>query len=346
MVALNALQPLDLLRGCACTVIFTLLLSLDAWKAVERKAFRYREVLESIAMPGEKAESLWIANETAFNSTKEHMEQGRGSTGDLMEIIRRLKAEAPADEGEGEEIYGEEEKYLKYFSKMSSKMRAVSLIHFMLCYYEDTHYEVVGDAFKACSGAWALMDFVESSETKANFVSLAANKEFNTLENIWKENLKLKPIQSKEKLAAIKKEMQEDIESRISKGESEERVNNMSDSMDWMTAAADMSLNKTSKMIESKAIDLHSANAIHDLGCLLAKVIVNCLGIELNNALIQNCCKWAVDGEEEKIYHAAFLAGKAMAVSDLFQTGQDNNAVPLTGVAEGEGNDSSGNNDG
>ena len=127
---------------------------------------KYREILESIAMPGENAESLWITNESAFKSTKEHMEQGMGSTKELIEIIGRLKAEAPVAD-EGEEICGEEEKYLKYFSiEMSSKMRAVSLIHFMLCFYEDTNYEVVGDAFKARSGAWALMDFVESSETK------------------------------------------------------------------------------------------------------------------------------------------------------------------------------------
>jgi len=158
------------------------------------KFSKYREVLESIAMPGENAKSLWIANESAFKSTKKHMEQGRGSTEDLIEMIRCLRAEAPVTD-EGEEIYGEEEKYLKYFSKTSWKMRAVSLIHFMLCSYDDTNYEVVGDAFKVCSEAWALMDFVESSDREANLVSLAADKEFSTLKNIWKQNLKVKPIQ-------------------------------------------------------------------------------------------------------------------------------------------------------
>eukprot|EP00253_Pinus_taeda_P033465 PITA_33465 len=330
---------------------------------------KYRKVLESIAMPGENAESLWIANVSAFRSTKKHMEQGRSSTKDLIKTIRHLKEKAPvADEGEeikasvadkGEEIeasvadkgqdiegsvadkrkeiYGEEEKYLNYFSKMSWKMRAVSLIHFMLCSYDGNNNKAVDDAFKACSEAWALMDFVESSDMEANIVSLAADMEFSTLKNIWKQN----PIQSDEKLA-IRNRMQEDIKSRISKGESQERVENMHDSVDWMTAAADFSLNKTSKVIESKGIDYTSANAVRILGCLLAKVIVNFLEIELENALIEKCSKWAVDGEEEKMYHASFFAGKAMGLAVLFQTGQDNNAVPPAAGAEGKENDSSG----
>eukprot|EP00253_Pinus_taeda_P006851 PITA_06851 len=303
---------------------------------VTRSEFsKYGEVLESIAMPGENAESLWNANEWAFKSTKEHMEQGRASTEGLKKMIIQLKPQAPVVD-EGEEIYGEEEKFLNYF-RMSWKMRAVSLIHFMLCSYDDSNYEVVGNAFKACSEAWALMDFVESSDTEANLVSLAADKEFSTLKNIWKQ----KPIQSNEKLA-IRNRMQEDINSRIRKGESQGRVENMHDSVDWMTAAADFRLNKTSKVIKSKGIDHTSANAVHVLGCLLAKVIVNCLKIELEKALIQKCSKWAVDGEEEKMYHASFFAGKAMGLAVLFQTGQDNNAVPPAAVAKGEENDSSG----
>jgi len=103
---------------------------------------KYRALLEIIRMPGEIAESMWIANESAFKSTKKHMQQGMDSTQDLIEIIRRLQREAPAAH-EGEETYQEEEKYLKYVGKRSWKMRVVSLIHFMVCYYDDTNSLVV-----------------------------------------------------------------------------------------------------------------------------------------------------------------------------------------------------------
>lgn len=119
--------------------------------------------------------------------------------------------------------------------------------------------------------------------------------------------------------------------------------------MDWITAAANFSLYKTWEVIESKVIDLHSANAIDSLRSLMANVIVNCLENELNNALIEKCNKWALGGKEQEIYHAAFIAGKAMSVSDLFQTSEGNDAVPKAvaegnapkAVAEGNGNNAS-----
>lgn len=273
---------------------------------LESEFSKYRKLLEIIRMPGEIAESLWIANESAFKSTKKHMQQGVDSTKDLMEIIKRLQTEPPAaDEGE-------EEKYLKYDDKKSWKMKAVSLIHFMLCSYNDSNSEVVDVAIKACSEAWALMDFVESSHTEVNFLSLAADKEFESLENIWNKHLKNKLTES-EPVRTIRSRMTEDLKSRVSDGKSHGSVYNMQDSMDWMMAAANFSLSET-----SKAIDLQSAHTINDSRCLLASVIVNCLTNELNNALIEKCNKWAVDFEEEEIYDAAFIAGKAMSVSDFF----------------------------
>lgn len=315
-----------------------------------------------ITMPGESAGKLWKANEWAFKSTKKHMEQGKDSTEDLIEMIRRLQRKAPVADG-GKDA---EEKYLKYDGQKSWKIRAVSLIHFMLCYYRDTNSVVVDEAFKACSEAWPLMDFVESSDTKANLASLAADKEFNTLENIWRKKLKVKPNQSDPKLTirnrmiqniesklkikssqsdsklTIRDTMIQDIKSRISKRKIDGKGDNTQDSMEKMMAAANSSLYKTRRVIKSKAINLRSANAIHTLGYLVASVIVDCLANELKNALTEKCSKWAVEGEEQKIYHAAYIAGKAMGVSDLFQTSQGNNEVPEGDVEEGEGNNACG----
>jgi hypothetical protein len=290
---------------------------------------KYRQLLEIIRMPGEISESLWIANESAFKSTKKHMEQGKGTTAELIKMISR-QTEPAADIGK--ETCQEEEKYFMYAGKKSWKMKAVSFIHFMLCYYPDNKSGDVNDAIKACSEAWALMDFVESSDTAVNLASLAADKEFDTLQNTWNKRLKMKPTQSKQ----VRKSDQKIIESRIDSGKRVESEDSQQDSMDWMTAAANLSLYRT-----SKAIDLPSADSIDRLGRLLANVIVNCLAKELENALIEKCNKWAEDGKERDIYHAAFIAGKAKAVLILFKTSQGNNGVPPT-VVEGKGNNSSG----
>lgn len=292
----------------------------------------YKKILERITMPGESAEQLWKANESAFKSTKEHMEEGKNSSKDmidLIEIIRPLQTDA----AEGERRYRQEEKYLQYVGQKSWKMRAVSVIHFMLCYYDDTNAKVVDEAIKACSEAWPLMDFVESSDTEANLACMAADNEFNTLENILNKKLKKKPT---DQTLTFRKDMKDEIK-LISKGGKHAKGGN---SMDWMKAAANFGLYQTSRVI-----GLDSANVIHNLRLLLANVIVDCLAKELNNALIEKCNKWAVDGEEEKIHHAAFIAGKAMGLAGkatglpfLFQTSQGNNAEPLASVAASEGN--------
>lgn len=297
-------------------------------KVILRSEFsKYKELLEMIRMPGEMARNLWIANESAFKSTKKHMQEGMKSGQDLMKIIRRLQTGAP----EGGETCREEEKYLQYTGKKSWKMKAASLIHLMLCSYDDTNSGVVDDAFKACSEAWPLMDFTESSDTEDNFVSQAADKEFNTLENIWNKKLKVKPTQSKE-VQTLRNRMIEDMKSRIADGEGggDESALKNPDSMDWRKAVANFSLNRTSKAIDADSVEAMINNSRRSL----ANVIVDCLANELSNSIIEKCNSWAVDGKEQEIYHAAFIAGKAMAVSDLIQTGQVNHAVPKA-VAEG-----------
>lgn len=65
-------------------------------------------------MPGERAENMWIANESAFKSTKKHMEQGRINTAAMIEIIRHRTE--PAGDGGGETQL-QEEKYFRYVGK-------------------------------------------------------------------------------------------------------------------------------------------------------------------------------------------------------------------------------------
>jgi hypothetical protein len=75
-------------------------------------------------------------------------------------------------------------------------MKAVSLVRFMIFYYEDAVSKDIHDAIQTYCQAWPLMDLVDNSNPEANFVSLAADKEFNALEDIWKKHLKMKSVKN------------------------------------------------------------------------------------------------------------------------------------------------------
>ena len=68
-------------------------------------------------------------------------------------------------------------------------MRAVSSIHFMIYFYDLANCNVVNDSIKAYSQAWCFMDLVDSLDPEGHLVSLAADKDFDTIESIWKKTL-------------------------------------------------------------------------------------------------------------------------------------------------------------
>lgn len=100
-------------------------------------------------------------------------------------------------------------------------MEAVSLIHFMLSLYNDNNLGVVDEAMKACSEAWPLMDFVETSDTEVNLISLATNKEFYTLEHKWK---KMKSAKSERLRTAMRDIIKAHMQCWIREGENQDRV--------------------------------------------------------------------------------------------------------------------------
>jgi hypothetical protein len=157
---------------------------------------KYYEVLETIRMPGENADSLWRANESAFEKTQNHfkngIENGKNSSKELISLIE-YKTGAPEDEAP---TTLEEEKHFKKVGKMSWKMRAVSLIHLMIYFYDGTDSDVVNDCIEACRQAWCFMDMVDRSDPEAKLVSEAADNEFNTLENVWKKHRKIQSLQN------------------------------------------------------------------------------------------------------------------------------------------------------
>jgi len=114
-------------------------------------------------------------------------------------------------------IYVEEkeEKYLKRLGKKPWKIKEVTLIYFMLL-YEHANFDIVNNSIKDYSQAWPLMDVVDTSDPKADLVSQEENKEFDALEDIFKEhiNIKLYDVQGSYGLLEkkIKIPLQEDLE--------------------------------------------------------------------------------------------------------------------------------------
>jgi hypothetical protein len=97
-------------------------------------------------------------------------------------------------------------------------MKAVSLVRFMIFYYEDVVSKDIHDAIQTYCQAWPLMDLVDNSNPEANFVSLAADKEFNALEDIWKKHLKMKSVKNS-KYSNFKEQLSKLQDEKIKKGQ-------------------------------------------------------------------------------------------------------------------------------
>ena len=99
--------------------------------------------------------------------------------------------------------------------------------------------------------AWDFMDFVDSSDPEANLVSLAADKEFDTLQHVWD---KRSDTSLERKIRPLLQEIK-----RLSKQGTSPSLESH-DSESWMTAAMKYNLYKT-----WKAIDSNSVRKISDL---------------------------------------------------------------------------------
>jgi len=219
-----------------------------------------------------------------------------------------------------EKTYLEEEKSFLYMGKKSWKRRAVSLIYFIIYFYDGTSFRVVDDAFQAYAQAWDLLDFVDKSDPETKIASDSADKDFNILMNIWK-NLPNRTSQS------ATDNLRRQIEPFMDKPSHKD----LHDSRDWMTVASKISLFKRWKTIDQDP--RHSANMDGNVK-MLAKVIAHCIEKELPKALIENCNKWALDWKEAEIQNAAFIAGKASGL--LRKNGEGDDVVSDPAAVEGE----------
>lgn len=275
----------------------------------------YKEALDIIRMPGEIAYGLWIANLSAFKKAVNNMEKGyEDGKSNFAEFITLMRYKTGTVEDEIPTSLAEEEKHFYKVGKSSRKMRAVSFIHFMMYFYDETNYKVIDDSSKAYSQAQCFMDIVDSLDLDGHLVSLTADKEFDTLMKIWSSvNPSNKDLSNK----LLEEKIKSPLKQLMEQCDEEERTANIEDSRDWMAVAAKISLRKAWKTMDPYKSS--SVTAIDHLRSLLANLIDHCMEKELDAAVINNCSKWVQEGRENQIFDAAFIAGKAKAVREKIQ---------------------------
>lgn len=157
---------------------------------------KYEDALNIMQMPGESAYRLWRANKYAFKNTennfKKGIENGNCSSKELISLIEH-KTGTPEEEAP---TSLQEEKQFKAVGKNSWKMRAVSLIHLIIYFYDGTNSDLVNDCIEAYRQALCFMDMVDHSDPEAKLVNEAADNKFNSIESVWKKHRKMQSLEN------------------------------------------------------------------------------------------------------------------------------------------------------
>jgi hypothetical protein len=244
-------------------------------------------------MPGESADNLWIANEMAFKMTQGKMEKGiENGKVDSPKLVKLIKQRKPAS---SPELKNEDENYFNGIMQMSWKGKAVSLMYCMIHFYEDgidfdvindatrdniihggikddvvNAYKkatVINDAMEACSDAWDLLDFVDSSD------NVGLDIEFDDLRNMWQKH-----FGNLEELKRALEQLQ--MEKNATCG-----LEAWHGSKDWMRLTVHCNLYKRLYMKFHSIAEI--SQEYHYLRSILAYVIHDCLENEVKKVLIE-----------------------------------------------------------
>lgn len=278
--------------------------------AEDPKFSKYKEALEMILFPGEKAYTLWIANRWGLRKLENYMgqghEDGKRSPDELIHFIRHKTG---TTEGEAGTSADEEKARLRQANKNSWKRTAVSLIHLMICFYDgsdesDSDSSVIKNAIHSYIQTWEYMDFVDSLNKEVKSLGRGVDKEFDSLQNRWgkcKQN-------SCDGCKQFQVELRKKMENR-----SDREQCNPQNSRDG-TEAANICLFETWKVIHRYAPN--AINKMNHLQCLLANVTFCHMTEDVDKAGIEKFSNLAEEGKEEKIVDVAFLLAKARGVMD------------------------------
>jgi len=279
---------------------------------------KYEETLKMLLIPGESASSLWIANQWGFRKVERCMDQGQeDGKRSPFELICLLRSQTVTTEGEVGISAKEAKAHLQQANKNSWKRTAVSLIHFMIYFYDGSDDSVrIENAMQCYIQGWEYMNFVDGLNEEVKSLGRQADKEFDSLQHSWHKRAQPEMLETK-----IKQPLRDQLESR-----SNEERRNLQNFRDW-TEVAISCLLKTWMVIDSYSSTLQ-INKIDLLQRELANVHYLYMTEDLNKAVLQKCSKLAEEGEEEEILHVAFLSAKAQGLRDKVRERNDRVELP------------------
>eukprot|EP01018_Ginkgo_biloba_P020561 Gb_16495 [translate_table: standard] len=257
--------------------------------------FRFSSFVEYseafIHMPRENPVGLWIVNHKSIEKMKNRIKKGVKYM-DPMAFAPELQVE----------------RQLIDVTKRSWKMTAVSLITVIIELSAFTkNGSPMTDAMEACSQAWEIRDFVEKSDLDVALVNEATNKIFYHLHKTWQWlHYHLPLTNSTDKSSEATKEA---IHNLVEKGKEIAIADRPSqDSRDWKTLAASYNLYRICERLKCRLSDVEAM--LDELQQGLVDVIGECVE-KVAGVIMENCREWVVSMDEEKVWKARLIAGKA-----------------------------------
>ncbi|GLJ11031.1 hypothetical protein SUGI_0140870 [Cryptomeria japonica] len=303
---------------------------------------RYKEVLESLRMPGEDVASLWIANESCYKALKLCMEtaykEGR-SCKELIEVIGSC-VDLNNVGFFADQLVEPLPIVKKYFPGLVEplwSLTAVCLLKVIIEVTPDIDHTAVDNAVKAYNQASRLMDLVgcpDNINITVDFFGAANLEGFlvsvaskNDIENVKKTYEKRKGKRRERGRADTALTLEAAlciIQEKLDKAEKylqrkhmlEEVPSAFAQGTYWLTMAPSYANYKVCKLIMADSDSYSTVNELREkLLAFLKDVISSCVK-QLPDLLLNRSRKWAEQFEEEKIYKAAAIVGKARGVID------------------------------
>ncbi|GLJ08568.1 hypothetical protein SUGI_0091540 [Cryptomeria japonica] len=290
---------------------------------------RYKEALELVCMPGDEAESLWVANENSFIHIKHWIEQAyeRGKSCEKLQKVigSRLAQNIPLME-DIKELLEPLESVKRYFPLLNDSFRRITASVLLMdddSVSEDQQHsmdKLKRDVRRAFEDAEDLIDFLDCPDNVG--ISLDFFK-ISNLEAFMLTYASIRPSKTVRfhfrESSTVANAVQDKSDKAQSKLDTCKLLGASSPHIvdtDWSRTAEDYAIYKVCKLI----LDRHPVpESVEQMQNYLINMVADLIAIcvtESPKMLVERSRKWAAEFKEDKIYAAIELAGFAWGVID------------------------------
>ncbi|KAH9299702.1 hypothetical protein KI387_031384 [Taxus chinensis] len=301
----------------------------------------YSKTIEPICMPGEDPLDLWKANKNDINRIAILFNKGHKNGSDYTKthsIFTQFSTEW-VDQGSAlldkfrKASLPQVVRYFPSLDKQCWKMTAVSFIAIIMEVHTVKSAGVT-NAVKACNQVWDFLRFADSIDfhpqdkesmdcfdTDTDEVSMAADREFFRLRKLY-ENLPLAAQESYQDITIdsprkSSKALVELLEREKELTEKMEGNGNMNgDIKDCMKIAPRYNLYKLYKILMDAEVDIEKAEDLVGWAEMSLRNVIACFLSKMPDMLSKQCRKCAQGFDEDNIWEAVYLAGKARGMME------------------------------